>query len=148
MAQRDYGSRRFGSEEIPWDQILRVAPLVLGFLLVAYLAWHAFYTVDAHEQAVVMRFGKHYATMGPGLHLKIPLVDEAVPVSVRENSLRLPFSRETTTPRSGGSRRAESKPQADETPAEVTKTPPGKQSDAGPAEAPADERSAGKKADS
>jgi membrane protease subunit HflK len=51
------------------------------------------YTVKPYEQAVVLRFGKYQATTTPGLHLKVPLVDQVMKVSVEEHGLRLPFGR-------------------------------------------------------
>jgi membrane protease subunit HflK len=71
--------------------MIRLAPLVVFGLLLLYVLWHGFYTVAAHEKAVVLRFGKFRSTEGPGLHYKIPLVDEAVLVETDEKSLALPF---------------------------------------------------------
>lgn len=41
------------------------------FVLAAALS--SFFVVDQAEQAVVTRFGKYYATLGPGLQYKLPL---------------------------------------------------------------------------
>ena len=104
MAARGYGDRRFDPNEIPWERIVKVAPLVLLLALILPVSWKGFYTVQPHEQAVVLRFGKHYATTGPGLHFMIPLVDQAVPVSVEEHRLRLPFGESSEEPRATNSR--------------------------------------------
>jgi membrane protease subunit HflK len=61
------------------------------------LAWKGMYTVKAHEQAVVLRFGKKLSIEGPGLHFMIPFVDNVVRVSTEEQSLRLPVGREPDT---------------------------------------------------
>ncbi len=48
---------------------------VLGILAAIFLLWAAgscFFVVDQAEQAVVTRFGKYYATFGPGLQFKAP----------------------------------------------------------------------------
>ena len=90
--------------EIPWERILKVAPLVLLLGFILPVAWKGFYTVQPHEQAVVLRFGKHHATTGPGLHFMIPLADRAVPVSVEEHRLRLPFGESSEEPRAARSR--------------------------------------------
>src|SRR5205085_6989070 len=74
-------------------------PWVLLALFLLPASWQGFYTVQPHEQAVVLRFGKHHATIGPGLHFMIPLVDKAVPVSVEEHRLRLPFGEGSEEPR-------------------------------------------------
>jgi membrane protease subunit HflK len=60
-------------------------------LLVLFLVWNSFHTVAPHEQAVVLRFGKYHTTQAPGLHFKIPLVDQAHRVDTSEQGLRLPF---------------------------------------------------------
>jgi membrane protease subunit HflK len=65
--------------------------LVILGLAALYVVWNGFYTVAPHEQAIVLRFGKYLSTQGPGLHFKIPLVDDAVPVDTSEKSMRLPF---------------------------------------------------------
>lgn len=61
----------------------------LGLLLLG-LAMNAFYTVEANEQAVVLRFGRYHSTSLPGAHFKIPVVDKVLKVSVAEQQLRLP----------------------------------------------------------
>jgi membrane protease subunit HflK len=65
-----------------------ISVIVLGMVL----AWKGLYTVKAHEQAVVLRFGKKLAIEGPGLHFMIPFVDSVVRVSTEEHSMRLPIA--------------------------------------------------------
>lgn len=72
-------------------QLATMAILVFGVLVIAYVAWSAAYVVDAHEQAVVLRFGKYHSTQTAGLHFKIPIVDERVLVDMSEKSMRLPW---------------------------------------------------------
>lgn len=75
-------------------QLSTLAVLIFGVLVLAYVAWSAAYKVDAHEQAVVLRFGKYHDTKPPGLHFKIPMVDERVLVDMSEKSMRLPWATE------------------------------------------------------
>ena len=53
----------------------------------------------------MLRFGKYHATTMPGLHFKLPMVDQVMKVSVEEHGLRLPFgaqsSGENVTPVEG-----------------------------------------------
>jgi membrane protease subunit HflK len=98
MAVRGHDVGLFDPDEIPWERIVKIAPVVLLLLLLLPLTWKSFYTVQPHEQAVLLRFGEHHATTGPGLHFMIPLVDRAVPVSVEENRLRLPFGESSEEP--------------------------------------------------
>ena len=52
-------------------------PFIVVFLLLGSI-----YTVDANENAVVLRLGKYSSTKGPGLHLKIPFLDVVEKVKV------------------------------------------------------------------
>ena len=51
--------------------------IVLGFLLISSI-----YTVDANENAVVLRFGAYSDTKGPGLQFKLPFIDTVKKVKV------------------------------------------------------------------
>ena len=83
--------RGMSAEDIPWDRILMITPLVIVGLMVVFLAVTSVYKVDRDEEAVVMRWGKYHNTAPPGLHFCIPLVDQVLKVSVKEWKLRLPF---------------------------------------------------------
>ncbi len=85
----DFESRDL--RELPWHRIVPVATMVLAAVAVLYLAGKSVYTVEPHEKAVVLRFGKYHTTVAPGLNFCIPLVDQVLKVSVEERSLRLPF---------------------------------------------------------
>lgn len=52
-------------------------------LAIAYL-WNAIYTVDEKERAVVLRFGKYVETVGPGLHIYFPGIEEKFQERVTE----------------------------------------------------------------
>ena len=75
----------------PWQRYLPLFPWVVGLILALWLLSDISYTVKPYEQAVVLRFGKYHATTMPGLHFKVPLVDQVMKVSVEEHGLRLPF---------------------------------------------------------
>ena len=47
----------------------------LSFIAILVLVL-SFYTVDANENAVILRLGKYHTTTGPGLQFKIPLLDK------------------------------------------------------------------------
>ncbi len=86
--------RRPGRGAMPseaWQRFLPWFPWVVGLVLAFWLFSDISYTVKPYEQAVVLRFGKYHATTLPGLHLKAPLVDQVMKVSVEEHGLRLPF---------------------------------------------------------
>lgn len=55
----------------------RITGIVL-FIIAAALFGSSLFVVDQAEQAVITRFGKYYATLGPGLQTKIPLIDKKI----------------------------------------------------------------------
>ncbi|WP_430460162.1 FtsH protease activity modulator HflK [Thalassolituus sp. LLYu03] len=64
-----------------------IAVAVLGILLV----FNSVYTLDEQERGVVLRLGKYLKTESPGLHFKVPLVDQVIPVNttkVREAEIK------------------------------------------------------------
>ena len=65
-------------------------PMVRTALAVLVLAMLSYYQVAPYEQAVVLRFGKHVATAGPGPKLKIPLIDQVYKVPT-ERQLKQEF---------------------------------------------------------
>lgn len=46
-------------------------------VLAAVWLYSAVYVVDEQEQAVVLRFGKYYETVGPGLNIYFPPIDRS-----------------------------------------------------------------------
>ncbi|MEE9602630.1 MAG: FtsH protease activity modulator HflK [Thermoguttaceae bacterium] len=82
--------RQFSPDDVPWDRVLLVTPIVILLSIVFYLLWNAFYTVEPDEKAVVLRFGRYHETVGSGLQFCIPLVDKILKVSIREQSFQLP----------------------------------------------------------
>jgi modulator of FtsH protease HflK len=88
---RQFPRSRGGPGDVAWDRLLLLAAGAVVGLLLLYVLFHGFYTVDPHQKAVVLRFGKYHATVEPGLRFCIPLVDTVYKVSIEEHSLRLPF---------------------------------------------------------
>ena len=52
----------------------KILPTALVVLVVLYSAL-GIYTVDAQEEAVILRFGKYSTTKGPGIHWNPPFID-------------------------------------------------------------------------
>jgi len=71
---------------------IRVGAVVVGIAALAILAgvFGAFYTVDAGERAVVLRYGAVSSTEGAGLHFKLPFVDSVEKVSTRTFTITFP----------------------------------------------------------
>ena len=52
----------------------KILPSILIAIVLIYSAF-GIYTVDAQEEAVILRFGKYSATKGPGIHWNPPFID-------------------------------------------------------------------------
>lgn len=65
--------------------------LGVGALLLMSTVFGSFYTVDQGEVALVLRNGALVNQVGAGLHWKMPFVDEAVHMSVREQTIPIPM---------------------------------------------------------
>ena len=75
------------NNDININDFIKNSPIknMRGFLvpfIVAFLLLGSIYTVDANENAVILRLGKYNSTKGPGLHLKIPFLDVVEKVKV------------------------------------------------------------------
>ena len=87
-------------DNIDSESVQRAARQAAGFLVIAvavalvlYLVVSGAYTVREYERAVVLRFGRYHTEVGPGLHFKIPWIDERVLVNGSERCLRLPWGK-------------------------------------------------------
>ena len=65
------------------------AQIVLGATVIAVAAvfftfFGTWYTVNQGERAVLLRWGQAVATEDPGLHLKLPYIENVIKMSVRE----------------------------------------------------------------
>ena len=56
----------------PPGKIVRIVIMAIIILVGIWAASTSYYTVDADEEAAVLRFGKYLTTTGPGLHVKAP----------------------------------------------------------------------------
>ncbi|MBA3316188.1 MAG: FtsH protease activity modulator HflK [Planctomycetota bacterium] len=83
--------RTYGSpEDHPIGRYIGLGAMALLVLMIVVAAFSTFYTVDANEQAVVLRYGRYHSTQSPGAHFRLPFVDQVLKVSVAEQQLRLP----------------------------------------------------------
>ena len=68
----------------------------LAIILVLLGAWNAVYQIEPEEAGIVIRFGKYVRNTDPGLHFKIPFVENVQKVPV-ERQLKQEFGFRTTT---------------------------------------------------
>lgn len=64
----------------------RVVLSVAGIVLLLLIGWSSYFTVDAGERGVVLRFGAMNRVAEPGLGFLIPGVDRIVRISTQSNS--------------------------------------------------------------
>ena len=72
----------------------RIAAIFSGALLIALLIallLTSYYAVGAESEGVVLRFGKFFKTVEPGLHFKLPFGIDAVTVLPTLRQLKLEF---------------------------------------------------------
>jgi membrane protease subunit HflK len=59
-------------------------PLAFGVIVIAFLAFTSFYTVNQDEVGIVQRFGRYVETTQPGLNFKLPMgIDTVTKVNVK-----------------------------------------------------------------
>lgn len=69
---------------------LRTGIAIAVVLVIATLFFGSWYTIDASERGVVTTTGAYASTAEPGLHFKIPLVQDVKRVSIRQQSIQWP----------------------------------------------------------
>ncbi|MCI5121548.1 MAG: FtsH protease activity modulator HflK [Candidatus Electrothrix sp. AUS4] len=58
--------------------------ILIIFALVCFqVIYSSFYTIESGEQGVVLRFGKYHRTTDPGLHFKMPYIEQMERVDVK-----------------------------------------------------------------
>jgi modulator of FtsH protease HflK len=93
---------KFDPSDYSPAQIATAFLVLVGLVLVIFIAWSGCYTVKEYEQAVVLRFGEYNRTVGPGLQFKFPGVEERILVDVSEKSMRLPMGNAEVTSNPSG----------------------------------------------
>jgi regulator of protease activity HflC (stomatin/prohibitin superfamily) len=63
---------------------LLLGAVLLGILAILLSINGTWYTVEQGERGVLLRFGQAVGTEAPGLHFKLPFVEDVVKMSVRE----------------------------------------------------------------
>ncbi len=56
--------------------------LIIAAVLIFQVVYSSFYTIEPGEVGVVLQFGKYHRTTGPGLHFKVPYLEELTKVDV------------------------------------------------------------------
>ena len=89
----------------PWQQFMVFRRfIILGVLLLipVTIFYSSFYTVGPEEEGIVLTFGKHTTTVGPGAHFKWPFGIQAVYKFPVKRQLKEEFGFRTSTTSHGG----------------------------------------------
>ena len=68
------------------SSVFRLGSWVLGGLVVIYLVFASWYSVDQGERAIVLRFGELVGESGPGPHLKVPFINSVHKITVQNQN--------------------------------------------------------------
>ncbi|WP_020404782.1 FtsH protease activity modulator HflK [Gracilimonas tropica] len=79
-----------------FEKVSKNIRFIIGGLIVLFLGFSTFFTVDPEEVGVVVRLGKYVETVEPGLNYKIPLIDRVEKVPV-ERQLKQEFGYRTVS---------------------------------------------------
>lgn len=79
-------------------QARRITVALILLVLIALLALNSFYSIREQEQAVVTTFGVPVAVTSPGLHFKIPFLQNVTRVSTTINGFSIGYNQETGEP--------------------------------------------------
>ena len=85
---------KFRRPNIQWKNLL----WILIIIIVVIFAISSIFTVEPEEVGVVLRFGKYFRTVNPGLNFKIPFGIESVKKVPVERQLKLEFGFRTEQP--------------------------------------------------
>jgi membrane protease subunit HflK len=79
----------------------KINPTIIKFsvvgLVILIVLFSSFYQISPEEMGVILRFGKFVRTTDPGLHLKLPFIEELIKVPV-QRQLKMEFGFRTETP--------------------------------------------------
>ncbi|MFZ2968614.1 MAG: prohibitin family protein [Sulfuricurvum sp.] len=67
----------------PSSKVLTIGGALFAFSMAALVFSSLFYTVDAGEKAIVLKFGKVTDVVDSGLHFKVPMVENIIKMSTR-----------------------------------------------------------------
>jgi len=65
--------------ELPEFNFKKVLPIFILSIFI-FLIYNSAYSIQADEQGVLLRLGKYNSTISPGLHFKVPMIDEVYKV--------------------------------------------------------------------
>jgi regulator of protease activity HflC (stomatin/prohibitin superfamily) len=91
--RRDYSGEPVNTEEL---NAARISIDALTFIVVFALIYMSVYTIQEGSVGIVKRFGEAVNQVNPGLHFKIPFIDNVIEIDVRTRKYRLQLPASTT----------------------------------------------------
>ncbi|MGR3219858.1 MAG: FtsH protease activity modulator HflK [Candidatus Anammoxibacter sp.] len=73
----------FNFDNINWQANKKYIIPGIGAFVILILISLSYYTVNANQEGIILRFGAYTETVGPGLHFKIPIVDKVLKGEVK-----------------------------------------------------------------
>ena len=83
------------SNNAPWGRIVGIAAIIIIFLI---LVFNSTYQIKEQEQAVLITFGEATAVTEPGLHFKIPFVQQIKKVNTTIQGFSIGYDQATNQP--------------------------------------------------
>lgn len=87
--KRDTMAENEGKSPLKMGTIGLVVILVVALLVI----WDSYYIIEPEQRGVTLRLGKFTGISSPGWHLKVPFIDEVIPVTVKPEDLYFGFHR-------------------------------------------------------
>ena len=91
--RKDDGMERFTQND--GKGVMKSIGIVFGVLLVLFLAFNSTYQIREQEQAVLTTFGKAQAVTTPGLHFKIPFIQQVTRVNTTIQGFSIGYDEKT-----------------------------------------------------
>lgn len=75
-----YESRppEFNLDSINWPSNKKYIFLGIGIIALIIGTSFSYFTVNANQEAVILRFGRYIETVGPGLHFRVPIINKVL----------------------------------------------------------------------
>ena len=70
----------------------KIAALIIGVIIIAFLAFNSAYQIREQEEAVLITLGKAQAVTDPGLHFKIPFIQQVRKVNTTIQGFAIGYS--------------------------------------------------------
>lgn len=102
MRQDSFRNRQNGFETMDGGQSAnskgtggKIAGIIIGVIVLAFLALNSTYQIREQEQAVLITLGKAQAVTDPGLHFKIPLIQKVRKVNTTIQGFAIGYNKDS-----------------------------------------------------